>query len=59
MSCADLVEFALVQLNIYRRYKIRHILIQSPGDDTAYKGASKNYFCLKKGFSVVSFTCIY
>ena len=44
--------------NIYRWYKVKHILIQSRTEDTAYKGSSNNYFYWKKGFIDVSLTGI-
>ena len=38
---------------------VKHILIQPPTEDTAYKGGLKNYFNWKKGFIDVSFTGIW
>ena len=41
---------------MYRWLKVKHILIQHPAEDTAYKGVLKNYFYLKKGFIVAALT---
>ena len=47
------------KLKLLHRYKVKHILKQPPAEDTSYKAVLKNYFCLKKGFIVVSLTGIW
>ena len=46
-------------IQIYRRYKVKHILIQPPVGDTALNRVLKIDFYLKNGFIVVSLTDIW
>ena len=49
----------MVRAHIYRWYKVKHILIHPPGEDTALKAVSKNYLYFKKGFIVILLTGIW